>query len=161
MQKITPCLWFDDNAEEAVKFYTSLFKNSKILQVSHYGEAGSSVAGRPKGSVMTITFQLEGQEFMALNGGPHFKPTPAISLMVNCETQAEIDQYWDKLSEGSGTQQCGWLTDKFGVSWQIVPATLARMMQDDQPEKAERVMKAVLEMEKLDLPTLERAYASK
>jgi len=110
---------------------------------------------------MTIAFQLDGQEFMALNGGPHFKFTPAISLMVNCETQAEIDQYWDKLSEAGGTQQCGWLTDKFGVSWQIVPATLAQMMQDDQPEKAERVMKAVLEMEKLDLPTLERAYASK
>ena len=110
---------------------------------------------------MTITFQLDGQEFMALNGGPHFKFTPAISLMVNCETQAEIDQYWDKLSEAGGTQQCGWLTDEFSVSWQIVPATLAQMMQDDQPEKAERVMKAVLEMEKLDLPTLERAYASK
>lgn len=161
MQRITPCLWFDDNAEEAVKFYISLFRNSKILQVSHYGEAGSNVAGRPKGSVMTIAFQLDGQDFMALNGGPHFKFTPAISLMVNCETQAEIDQYWDKLSEAGGTQQCGWLTDKFGVSWQIVPATLAQMMQDDQPEKAESVMKAILEMEKLDLPTLERAYASK
>ena len=161
MQKITSCLWFDDNAEEAVKFYASLFRNSKTLQVSHYGETGSIVAGRPKGSVMTITFQLDGQEFMALNGGPHFKFTPAISLMVNCETQAEIDQYWDKLSEAGGTLQCGWLTDKFGVSWQIVPATLAQMMQDDQPEKAEKVMKAILEMEKLDLPTLERAYANK
>lgn len=161
MQKITPCLWFDDNAEEAVKFYTSLFKNSKILQITHYGEAGSNAAGRPKRSVMTITFQLDGQEFMALNGGPHFKFTPAISLMVNCETQAEIDEYWDKLSAGGATQPCGWLTDKFGVSWQIVPTALAEMMQDDQAEKSERVMKAILEMEKLDLPTLGKVYAGK
>ena len=161
MQKITPCLWFDDNAEQAVKFYTSLFRNSKILQTTHYGEAGSNAAGRPKGSVMTITFRLDGQEFMALNGGPHFKFTPAISLMVNCETQAEIDEYWDKLSAGGATQPCGWLTDKFGVSWQIVPTALAEMMQDDQAEKSERVMKAILEMEKLDLPTLEKVYAGK
>lgn len=161
MQKITPCLWFDDNAEEAVKFYISLFRNSKTLQISHYGEAGSRVAGRPKGSVMTITFQLDGQEFIALNGGPHFKFTPAISLMVNCESQAEIDEYWDKLSAGVETQPCGWLMDKFGVSWQIVPTALAEMMQDDQAEKSERVMKATLEMEKLDLPTLEKAYAGK
>ena len=161
MQKIAPCLWFDDNAEEAVKFYTSLFKNSKILQISHYGEAGSRVAGRPKGSIMTITFQLDGQDFMALNGGPHFKFTPAISLMVNCATQAEIDEYWDKLSAGGETQPCGWLTDRFGVSWQIVPTALAQMMRDDQAEKSERVMEAILEMEKLDLPTLEKAYARK
>jgi predicted 3-demethylubiquinone-9 3-methyltransferase (glyoxalase superfamily) len=161
MQKITPCLWFDDNAEEAVEFYTSLFRNSKILQISHYGEAGSKAARRPKGSVMTITFQLDGQEFMALNGGPHFKFTPAISLMVDCVTQAEIYEYWDKLSAGGETQPCGWLIDRFGVSWQIVPTALAQMMQDDQAEKSERVMKAILEMEKLDLPTLEKAYAGK
>jgi predicted 3-demethylubiquinone-9 3-methyltransferase (glyoxalase superfamily) len=160
-KKITPCLWFDDNAEEAVKFYTSLFRNSKVLQISYYGEAGSSAAERPKGSVMTITFQLDGQGFMALNGGPHFKFTAAISVMVNCETQAEIDKYWDKLSAGGATQPCGWLTDKFGVSWQIVPAVLAEMMQDDQAEKSERVMKAIFEMEKLDLPTLAKAYAGK
>ena len=161
MQKITPCLWFDDNAEQAVKFYTSLFRNSKILQMTHYGEAGSNAAGRPKGSVMTITFRLDGQEFMALNGGPHFKFTPAISLMVNCETQAEIDEYWDKLSAGGAAQPCGWLTDKFGVSWQIVPAALAEMMGDDQAEKSERVMKAILDMQKLDLPTLQKVYAEK
>ena len=121
MQKITPCLWFDENAEEAVKFYASLFQNSKILQITHYGEAGSNVAERPKGPVMTITFQLEGHEFMALNGGPQFKFTPAISLMVNCATQAEIDGYWDKLSAGGETQPCGWLTDRFGVSCRSFP----------------------------------------
>ena len=161
MQKITPCLWFNDNAEEAVKFYTSIFRNSKIFHISHYGEASSAAAGRPKGSVMTIVFQLDGQEFMALNGGPHFKFTPAISLMVNCETQAEIDEYWDKLSDRGATQQCGWLTDKFGVSWQIVPAALGEMMQRDNAEKSESVMKAILQMEKLDLATLEKAYAGK
>jgi predicted 3-demethylubiquinone-9 3-methyltransferase (glyoxalase superfamily) len=139
----------------------SLFRNSRILQTTRYGEAGSSAAGRPKGSVMTIIFQLDGQEFMALNGGPHFKFTPAISLMVNCETQAEIDEYWDQLSAGGATQPCGWLRDKFDVSWQIVPAGLAEMMQDDQPEKSESPMKAILEMEKLDLPTLKKAYAGK
>jgi predicted 3-demethylubiquinone-9 3-methyltransferase (glyoxalase superfamily) len=122
---------------------------------------GSSAAGSPKGSVMTITFQLHGQEFMALNGGPHFKFTPAISLMVDCEAQAEIDEYWEKLSAGGSTQPCGWLTDRFGVSWQIVPTALAEMMQDDQAKKSERVMKAILEMEKLDLPTFEKAYAGK
>ena len=161
MQKITPCLWFDDNAEQAVKFYTSLFRNSKILQMTHYGEAGSNAAGRPKGSVMTITFRLDGQEFMALNGGPHFKFTPAISLVVNCETQAEIDEYWDKLSAVGAAQPCGWLTDKFGVSWQIVPAALAEMMGDDQADKSERVMKAILDMQKLDLPTLQKVCAEK
>jgi predicted 3-demethylubiquinone-9 3-methyltransferase (glyoxalase superfamily) len=158
MQKVTPCLWFDDNAEEAVNFYVSLFKNSKIKNIAHYREAGAEASGRPKGSVMTIIFELEGQEFMALNGGPHFKFTPAISLMVNCKTQAEIDEYWNKLSEGGATQPCGWLTDKYGLSWQIVPSALGEMMQDSKPENSERVMKAILEMEKIDIETLKRAY---
>jgi predicted 3-demethylubiquinone-9 3-methyltransferase (glyoxalase superfamily) len=161
MQKITPCLWFDDNAEEAVNFYTSLFKNSKIASIAHYGEAGSAASGRPKGSVMTIVFQLEGQEFMALNGGPHFKFTPAISLIVNCKTQAEVDDYWNKLSEGGATQQCGWLTDKYGVSWQIVPTVVGEMMQDRNAEKSDNVMKAILEMEKIDVATLQQAYNAK
>jgi predicted 3-demethylubiquinone-9 3-methyltransferase (glyoxalase superfamily) len=158
MQKVTPCLWFDDNAEEAVNFYVSLFKNSKINNIARYGEAGAQASGRPRGSVMIITFALDGQEFMALNGGPHFKFTPAISLMVNCKTQAEIDEYWNKLSEGGATQPCGWLTDKYGVSWQIVPSALGEMMQDREPEKSESVMKAILEMEKIDIETLKRAY---
>lgn len=158
MQKVRPCLWFDDNAEEAVNFYVSLFKNSKINNIARYGEAGAQASGRPRGSVMIITFALDGQEFMALNGGPHFKFTPAISLMVNCKTQAEIDEYWNKLSEGGATQPCGWLTDKYGVSWQIVPSALGEMMQDREPEKSESVMKAILEMEKIDIETLERAY---
>jgi predicted 3-demethylubiquinone-9 3-methyltransferase (glyoxalase superfamily) len=161
MQKITPCLWFDDNAEEAVNFYTSLFKNSKIASIAHYGEAGSAASGRPKGSVMTIVFQLEGQEFMALNGGPHFKFTPAISLIVNCKTQAEVDDYWNKLSEGGATQQCGWLTDKYGVSWQIVPTVVGEMMQDRNAEKSDNVMKAILKMEKIDVATLQQAYNAK
>jgi predicted 3-demethylubiquinone-9 3-methyltransferase (glyoxalase superfamily) len=161
MQKITPCLWFDDKAEEAVNFYTSLFKTSRIKSIAHYGEAGAGAAGRPKGSVMTIVFELDGQEFMALNGGPHFKFTPAISLMVNCQTQAEIDEYWDKLSEGGATQPCGWLTDKYGVSWQIVPTVIGEMMQDSQPEKSENVMKAILQMEKIDIEKLKQAYHAK
>lgn len=161
MQKITPCLWFNDNAEEAVDFYRSVFKNSKITSTARYGEAGAAASGRPKGSVMTIVFELDGQEFMALNGGPHFKFTPAISLMVNCKRQAELDEYWGKLSEGGATQQCGWLTDKYGVSWQIVPAALGQMVQDSEPERSERVMKAILQMEKLDLQTLQEAYEKK
>ena len=161
MQKITPCLWFDDNAEEAVNFYTSLFKNSKIASIARYGEEGSVAAGRPKGSVMTIIFQLDGQEFMALNGGPHFKFTPAISLMVNCKTQAEVDEYWNKLSEGGATQQCGWLTDKYGVSWQIVPTALGEMIQDSDAGKSESVMKAMLQMEKIDIATLQEACEGK
>jgi predicted 3-demethylubiquinone-9 3-methyltransferase (glyoxalase superfamily) len=158
MQKITPCLWFDDNAEEAVNFYISLFKNSKITNIAHYGEAGAAASGRPSGSVMTIMFELDGQEFMALNGGPHFKFSPAISLMVNCQTSDEVDELWDKLSAGGMKQQCGWLTDKFGVSWQIVPTGLGDMLEDDDPEKSERVMKAMLQMEKIDLAPLEQAY---
>lgn len=160
MQKITPCLWFEDNAEQAVNVYISLFKNSKIKSVAHYGEAGAEAAGRPKGSVMTIVFELEGQEFMALNGGPHFKFTPAISLMAYCQTQTEVDEYWNGLSQGGATHPCGWLTDQFGVSWQIVPTVVAEMMQDTQPEKSEKVMQAILQMEKIDIQKLREAYQS-
>jgi predicted 3-demethylubiquinone-9 3-methyltransferase (glyoxalase superfamily) len=160
MQKITPCLWFDSQAEGAVNFYTSIFKNSKIGSVARYGEAGAKASGRPKGTVMTITFKLEGQEFLALNGGPIFKFTEAISFIVNCETQKELDRLWEKLSEGGDeqAQQCGWLKDKYGVSWQIVPSVLGKMMQDKNPEKAERVMKAMLQMKKIDIKTLKQAY---
>jgi predicted 3-demethylubiquinone-9 3-methyltransferase (glyoxalase superfamily) len=158
MQKITPCLWFDDNAEEAVKFYTSIFKNSRVKQVSRYGEAGAKVSGRPKGSVMTIAFELEGQDFLALNGGPVFTFSPAISLMVNCKTQKEIDELWEQLSADADAEQCGWLKDKFGVSWQIVPAIMTKMDADKDAKKADRVMQAVLRMKKLDIKTLEKAY---
>ena len=154
MQKITPFLWFDRNAEEAANFYTSIFKNSKILAVTRYGEAGPG----PKGSVMTVAFQLDGQPFTALNGGPMFSFTEAISFVVHCETQDEVDQMWEKLSAGGRPNQCGWLKDKFGVSWQIVPDELLRMLQGKDAEKSQRVMKAVLKMEKLDLPRLREAY---
>ena len=130
MQKITPHLWFEDNAEEAAKFYTSIFRNSRITDITHYGESAAEVSGRPKGSVMTITFELEGQQFTALNGGPIFKFSPAISFLVSCETQQEVDSLWEKLSGGGQVEQCGWLKDKFGVSWQIVPNILAKMIQD-------------------------------
>ena len=158
MQKITPFLWFDNQAEEAVKFYTSIFKNSKIKSVSRYGEEGAKAAGRPKGSVMTVVFELEGQEFIALNGGPVFTFSPAISLLVNCKTQKEVDELWEKLSEGGKKDQCGWLKDKYGVSWQIVPAVLGEMMQAKDPKKSENVMKALLRMDKIDIETLKRAY---
>jgi predicted 3-demethylubiquinone-9 3-methyltransferase (glyoxalase superfamily) len=158
MQKIIPHLWFDHQAEEAVRFYVSLFKNSKILNVARYGEAGAKMSGRPQGSVMTVTFQLAGQEFVALNGGPHFKFTEAISLLVNCETQAEVDELWEKLSEGGEKGPCGWLKDRYGLSWQIVPTVLGEMMQDKDPKKTERVMEAVLQMKKLDIAGLKRAY---
>lgn len=160
MQKITPCLWFDDQAEEAVNFYVSIFRNSKIVSIARYGEAGAEASGRPKGTVMTIIFQLEGQEFMALNGGPVFTFSPAISFMVNCETQKELDDVWEKLSEGGDekAQQCGWLQDKYGVSWQIVPTVLGEMMQDKDPKKSERVMKAMLQMKKLDINKLNQAF---
>jgi len=154
MQKITTFLWFDTQAEEAANFYVSLFKNSKILSVSRYGEAGPG----PKGSVMSCTFQLEGQEFMALNGGPHFKFTPAISLFVKCTSQAEVDELWEKLSAGGKKDHCGWLTDKFGLSWQIIPVQLGEMLGDRDREKAGRVMQAVLKMDKIDIGGLERAY---
>lgn len=153
-QKITPCLWFDGRAEEAVKFYTSVFKRSKKGAVSRYGEAGPG----PKGSVMTITFEIEGQEFMALNGGPEFKFTPAVSFIVHCKSQKRVDYYWDKLMEGGGApQQCGWLADRFGVSWQVVPTVLTELMADKDKRKRERVMQAVLKMIKLDVKELKRA----
>jgi predicted 3-demethylubiquinone-9 3-methyltransferase (glyoxalase superfamily) len=158
MQKITPFLWFDNQAEEAVNFYTSIFKNSKIKSVARYGEEGAEASGRPKGTVMTVTFELKGQEFTALNGGPHFKFTEAISFVVNCESQDEVDELWEKLSEGGEKQQCGWLKDKYGVSWQIVPTVLGEMLQDKDPKKSERVMKALLQMDKIDIKTLEQAY---
>jgi len=157
MQKISPCLWFDDNAEEAVSFYTSIFKNSRIKSIARYGEAGAEVSGRPKGTVMTVTFELEGQEFMGLNGGPVFKFSPAISLMVYCKAQEEVDELWEKLSNGGEKGQCGWLTDKYGVSWQIVPTVLGEMMQDKDAKKSERVMKALLQMKKIDIETLKSA----
>lgn len=154
MQKITPFLWFDNQAEEAMNFYTSIFRNSKVGKVSRYGDAGPG----PKGSVMSATFQLEGQEFMALNGGPHFKFTPAISFFVNCETQAEVDELWEKLSAGGEIQQCGWLKDKFGVSWQIIPSALGRMLGDKDAKKSQGVMQAMLQMTKIDVNGLQRAY---
>jgi predicted 3-demethylubiquinone-9 3-methyltransferase (glyoxalase superfamily) len=160
MQKINPCLWFDDKAEEAVNFYVSIFKNSRVGRIARYGEAGAEVSGRPKGTVMTVEFQLEGQEFLALNGGPIFKFTEAISFMVNCETQEKIDEMWEKLSEGGDKKahQCGWLKDKYGLSWQIVPTVLGEMMQDKNPEKTNRVMQAILQMKKIDIKTLKQAY---
>ena len=158
MQKITPCLWFDDKAEEAVNFYVSIFKNSKVGSIARYGEAGAEVSGRPRGTVMTVAFQLEGQEFLALNGGPIFKFTEAISFIVNCETQEEIDKMWEKLSAGGEKGRCGWLKDKYGLSWQIVPPVLGEMLQDKNALKSERVMKAMLQMNKLDIKTLKQAY---
>jgi predicted 3-demethylubiquinone-9 3-methyltransferase (glyoxalase superfamily) len=158
MQKITPCLWFDDKAEEAATFYTSIFKNSKIVKIARYGEAGAEVSGRPKGTVMTVTFHLEEQEFMALNGGPQFKFTEAISFVVNCQTQEEVDEYWEKLSDRGQEVQCGWLKDKYGLLWQIVPTILEEMLNDPDPKKAERVMKAMLQMKKIDIKGLKRAY---
>jgi predicted 3-demethylubiquinone-9 3-methyltransferase (glyoxalase superfamily) len=156
MQKITPFLWFDNNAEEAAQFYTSIFKNSKILNVSRYGDAGPG----PKGSAMVVTFQLEGQHFTALNGGPQFKFSEAFSFVVNCETQKEIDEYWTKLTSGGGKEsECGWLKDKFGFSWQIVPTALSKLMSD--PKKANRVMEALLQMKKLDIAKLEEAAEGK
>jgi predicted 3-demethylubiquinone-9 3-methyltransferase (glyoxalase superfamily) len=159
MQKITPCLWFDNQAEEAARFYVSVFKNSGIGTITHYGKEGFEIHGGREGSVMTVSFTLEGQEFTALNGGPAFKFTEATSFVVQCETQAEIDYYWDRLGEGGDVkaQQCGWLKDKYGVSWQIVPAGLLQMMANIEPRKSGRVMMALLQMTKLDLEVLDRA----
>lgn len=156
MQKITPFLWFNDNAEEAVQFYLAVFPNSKVTAVARYGEAGPG----PQGAVMTVAFQLDGQDFVALNGGPSFQFTPAVSFVVNCTTQAEIDDYWEKLSAGGQVQQCGWLTDRFGVCWQVVPTILGEMVADPDPAKSGRVMRAMLPMVKLDLAALRRAYAA-
>jgi len=158
MQKITPFLWFNDNAEEAMNFYTSIFKNSKIGSVARYDEAGAAASGRPKGSVMTATFKLEGQEFVALNGGPHFKFTEAISFSVDCKNQEEVDYFWEKLSEGGEEGPCGWLKDKFGLSWQIVPTVLSELLGDKDAKKSQRVMKAMLQMKKIDIKTLKQAY---
>jgi len=154
MQKITPFLWFDGKAEEAMNFYVSIFKHSKVVRVTRYGDAGPG----PKGTVMSATFQLEGQDFYALNGGPQFKFTPAISLFVNCETQQEVDELWEKLSAGGRKDQCGWLQDKYGLSWQIVPTTLEKLLGDKDPAKANRVMQAMMQMKKIDIKGLQQAY---
>jgi predicted 3-demethylubiquinone-9 3-methyltransferase (glyoxalase superfamily) len=153
MQKITPFLWFDGKAEEAMNFYVSVFKNSRVVSVTRYGEAGPG----PKGTVMSATFQLEGQDFYALNGGPQFTFTPAISLFVNCETQEEVDELWERLSEGGRKDRCGWLQDRYGLSWQIIPSILGKMLQDKDAEKANRVMKAMLQMDKIDIKRLKQA----
>ena len=154
IQKITPFLWFDNQAEEAVGFYSSIFKNSKIVTVTRYGDAGPG----PKGSVMTMEFELDGQKFVALNGGPHFQFTEAISFVVNCETQQEVDHYWEKLTAGGKEVQCGWLKDKYGLSWQIVPIAMVTMLKDTDTQRSQRVMKAMLQMKKIELPVLEEAY---
>jgi predicted 3-demethylubiquinone-9 3-methyltransferase (glyoxalase superfamily) len=154
MQKITPFLWFNDKAEEAANFYVSIFKDSRVVRTTRYGDAGPG----PKGSVMSVVFQLQGQDFYALNGGPQFSFTPAISFFVSCETQQEVDELWEKLSEGGGKHQCGWLHDKYGVSWQIVPTLLGKLLQDKDAKKANRVMQAMLQMTKLDMKALQQAY---
>lgn len=161
IQKITPCLWFDDQAEEAVKFYTAIFRNSKIVNIARYGEAGYEVHKKPVGTVMTVAFELDGQAFTALNGGPIFKFNEAISFQINCETQEEVDYYWQRLSDGGDeqAQQCGWLKDKYGVSWQVVPTALIKMLGDSDYDKSQRAMAAMLQMKKLDIETLRRAFA--
>ena len=161
VQTITPCLWFDDQGEAAAKFYTGIFRNSKIGAISRYGEAGQEIHGRKPGSVMTVAFELDGQTFTALNGGPVFKFTEAISFQVNCDTQAEVDNYWEKLSAGGdkNAQQCGGLKDKFGVSWQIVPRILPELLMDPDAAKSQRAMQALLQMKKLDIAALKRAHA--
>ena len=161
LQRITPFLWFDHQAEEAAKFYVSIFKDSRITSVARYDDAAAKAAGRPKGSVMTVAFELDGQELTALNGGPVFKFTEAISLVVNCQTQEEVDHFWSKLSAGGQEVQCGWLKDRFGVSWQVVPTVLSEMLQDKDPEKSTRVMKAMLQMKKIDIEGLTRAYENR
>ena len=157
-RKITPCLWFDGEAEEAARFYVSVFRNGRIGRISRYGKEGFEVHGRPEGSVMVVEFEIEGQTFTALNGGPQFKFSEAISFQVPCETQAEIDHYWDKLSAGGEVQQCGWLKDKFGLCWQIFPASLPKMISDPDTAKSGRAMRAMLGMKKLDLAELQAAY---
>ena len=160
-QKITPFLWFDDKAEEAAQFYCSIFKNSKVGDITRYDEEGAKVSGRAKGSVMTVAFQLEGQQFVALNGGPLFKFTEAVSFVVNCETQEEVDYFWSKLSVGGEESRCGWLKDKFGLSWQVVPTVLMELLQDKDAAKSQRVMKAMLQMDKIDIATLKQAADQK
>ncbi len=160
MQKISPCLWFDNNAEEAAKFYTSIFKNAKIDNVTRYGKEGYEIHGKEEGTVMTVDFEIEGQKFLALNGGPIFKFNEAISFQIYCDTQQEVDYYWEKLSEGGDrkAQQCGWLKDKYGVTWQVVPTVLPKMLQDKDSKKSEKVMKALLQMHKIDISKLMAAY---
>ncbi len=161
IQRINPCLWFDDQAEEAVAFYTSVFKNSKIVSITRYGEAGHEIHGKPPGTVLAVAFELDGQAFSALNGGPVFKFNEAISLQVNCATQDEVDYYWEKLAAGGDekAQQCGWLKDRYGVSWQVVPTVLLEMLQDPDYEKSQRAMAAMLQMKKIDIGKLKLAYA--
>ena len=161
IQKIAPCLWFDDQAEEAVEFYTAVFRNSRIVRITRYGEAGHAIHGKPAGSVMAVAFELDGQAFTALNGGPLFKFNEAISFQVNCETQEEVDYYWEKLSDGGDerAQQCGWLKDKYGVSWQVVPTVLLEMINDPDSEQSQRAMEAMLKMKKIDIDTLKRTFA--
>ena len=159
MQKITPMLWFDGKAEEAANFYVSLFKNSKIGDILRYDEAAAQAAGGKVGSVLTIEFELEGQKFVGLNGGPHFKFTEAVSFVINCDTQEEVDQFWNKLTADGGQEsQCGWLKDKYGLSWQVTPTVLMEMQKDKNPAKAKAVMEAMLKMKKIDIPTLQKAY---
>jgi len=158
LQKIVPFLWFDNQAEEAAKFYVSIFKNSRIGRIGRYGESGAEVSGRAKGTVMTVEFQLEGQDFVALNGGPTFTFSPAISFLVDCKTQKEVDDLWEKLSADPRAEQCGWLKDKYGVSSQIVPTILNEMLQDKNAKESERVMKAMLQMKKINMKTLQEAY---
>ena len=159
VQKISPCLWFDDRAEEAATLYTSIFPRSRIVQVTRYAEAGREVHGRAPGSVMTVEFELEGQKFLALNGGPQFKFDEAVSFQVFCDTQAEIDHFWSKLSDGGSEGPCGWLKDRFGLSWQVVPSMVPEMLQDEQSEKGQRVFAAIMKMKKLDIAKLQKAYA--
>jgi predicted 3-demethylubiquinone-9 3-methyltransferase (glyoxalase superfamily) len=163
MQRIAPCLWFDNQAEEAARFYTSIFSNSRIGRISRYGKEGHEIHGRPEGSVMTVEFEIDGQAFTALNGGPVFKFNEAISFQVYCETQNEVDHFWEKLTAGGDekAQQCGWLKDKYGVSWQIVPTVLVRMLQDKDAGKSQRVMAAMLQMAKIDMAKLQQAYDGK
>jgi predicted 3-demethylubiquinone-9 3-methyltransferase (glyoxalase superfamily) len=162
MQKLTPFLWFDNQAEEAAKFYASVFKNSKIGRILRYDEASSKAAGRPAGSVLTVEFEIEGQKFTALNGGPQFKFNESVSFVVNCKTQEEVDYFWEKLTAGGGQEsECGWLKDKFGLSWQITPTILIDMLNDKDPKKAGRVMKAMMQMQKIELNKLKAAYAGK
>ena len=161
MIEITPCLWFDSEAEDAARFYTGIFRNSKITSITRYGEAGREVHGQPAGRVLVVAFELDGQPFTALNGGPQFKFNEAVSLQIPCKTQEDIDYYWDKLTAGGDAraQQCGWLKDRYGLSWQVFPAALMDMLQDRDRKKADRAMQAMMEMKKMDLKALERAYA--
>jgi predicted 3-demethylubiquinone-9 3-methyltransferase (glyoxalase superfamily) len=162
IHKISPCLWFDDQAEDAAAFYTAIFENSRIVKVSRYGEVGKEIHGKPPGTVMTVEFELDGQAFTALNGGPMFKFSEAVSFQVNCDTQKEVDYYWERLSDGGDetAQRCGWLKDRFGVSWQVVPRILAEMITDPDTEKSQRVFAAMLQMKKIDIDVLKRAMGS-